>query len=113
GVGEGTYGAAAAQVSHPAKQGLVQAFSIYVDVLFVCMATGRLIVITDSYRVVNDAGEVIHAGQVSADLGTGGANAQVAIDTVFPGYGTALVAIDSLPFAFTGQDAGYLVASSN
>ncbi|WP_028849515.1 alanine/glycine:cation symporter family protein [Thermocrispum municipale] len=113
GVGEGTYGAAAAQVSHPAKQGLVQAFSIYVDVLFVCMATGLLIVITDSYRVVNDAGEVIHAGQVSADLVTGGANAQVAIDTVFPGFGSALVAIAIFLFAFTSQVAFYYIASSN
>ncbi|MCV7519085.1 alanine:cation symporter family protein, partial [Micrococcus luteus] len=33
GVGEGTYAAGAADVSHPAKQGLVQAFSIYIDTL--------------------------------------------------------------------------------
>lgn len=33
GVGEGTYAAGAAEVSHPAKQGLVQTFSIYIDTL--------------------------------------------------------------------------------
>src|SRR5690606_13151071 len=39
--GQGTapHAAAAAEVSHPAKQGLVQAFSVYVDTLFVCTAT--------------------------------------------------------------------------
>src|SRR5690606_19710078 len=39
--GQGTapHAAAAAEVSHPAKQGLVQAFSVYVDTLFVCSAT--------------------------------------------------------------------------
>src|SRR5690606_685716 len=39
--GQGTapHAAAAAEVSHPVKQGLVQGFSIYVDTLFVCTAT--------------------------------------------------------------------------
>src|SRR5690606_19471642 len=39
--GQGTapHAAAAAEVSHPIKQGLVQGFSVYVDTLFVCTAT--------------------------------------------------------------------------
>ena len=113
GVGEGTYGAAAAQVSHPAKQGLVQAFSIYVDVLFVCMATGLLIVATDSYNVITPIGEVLHQGNIPADLVTGGANAQAAIDTVFPGFGSVFVALAIFLFAFTSQVAFYYIASSN
>ena len=113
GVGEGTYGAAAARVSHPAKQGLVQAFSIYVDVLFVCMATGLLIVATDSYRVVTPLGDVIHEGAISANVVTGGANAQIAIDTVFPGFGSFFVALAIFLFAFTSQVAFYYIASSN
>lgn len=38
--GQGTapHAAAAAEVSHPYKQGLVQGFSVYVDTLFVCTA---------------------------------------------------------------------------
>ena len=39
GQGTGPHHAAAAEVSHPAKQGLVQAFSVYVDTLLVCSAT--------------------------------------------------------------------------
>ncbi|MCP5961696.1 alanine:cation symporter family protein, partial [Klebsiella pneumoniae] len=39
GQGTGPHAAAAAEVQHPAQQGFVQAFSIYVDTLFVCSAT--------------------------------------------------------------------------
>src|SRR5690606_41321377 len=38
--------AAAAATSHPAKQGLVQAFSVYIDTLLVCTATALIIHIT-------------------------------------------------------------------
>jgi hypothetical protein len=52
--GQGTapHSAAAAEVSHPAKQGLVQAFSVYVDTLFVCTATAFMILFTGQYNVV-------------------------------------------------------------
>ncbi len=43
GQGTGPHAAAAAEVSHPSKQGLVQAFSVYIDTLFVCTATALII----------------------------------------------------------------------
>src|SRR5690606_14504404 len=39
GQGTGPHAAAAAEVQHPAQQGYVQAFSVYVDTLLVCTAT--------------------------------------------------------------------------
>ena len=51
GLGEATFAAAAARTSHPAKQGLVQAFSVYIDTLFVCSATGFMLLITGLYNV--------------------------------------------------------------
>ncbi len=39
GQGTGPHAAAAANVDHPAQQGLVQSFSIYIDTLLVCSAT--------------------------------------------------------------------------
>lgn len=45
GQGTGPHAAAAAEVSHPSKQGLVQAFSVYIDTLFVCTATALIILI--------------------------------------------------------------------
>jgi Na+/alanine symporter len=51
GQGTGPHAAAAAEVQHPAQQGLVQAFSVYVDTLFVCSATAFMILITGAYNV--------------------------------------------------------------
>ena len=51
GQGTGPHAAAAAEVEHPAQQGLVQAFSVYVDTLFVCSATAFMILITNQYYV--------------------------------------------------------------
>src|SRR3546814_976499 len=51
--GQGTapHAAAAAEVSHPAKQGLVQAFSVYIDTIFVCTTTALMILFTGQYNV--------------------------------------------------------------
>ena len=49
--GTGPHASSAAAVSHPAKQGLVQAFSVYIDTLFVCSATGFMLLITGLYNV--------------------------------------------------------------
>ena len=43
GQGTGPHAAAAAEVSHPAKQGYVQAFSIYFDTAIVCTSTAFMI----------------------------------------------------------------------
>ena len=59
GQGTGPHSAAAAEVSHPAKQGYVQAFSIYVDTLLVCSATAFIILSTGMYNVVAPAGGMI------------------------------------------------------
>ena len=56
GQGTGPHAAAAAEVEHPAQQGLVQAFSVYIDTLFVCSATAFMILITGAYNVHKDEG---------------------------------------------------------
>ncbi len=49
--GQGTgHAAAAAEVSHPAKQGFAQSFSVYVDTLFVCSATAFIIISTGMFN---------------------------------------------------------------
>lgn len=55
GQGTGPHAAAAANVQHPAQQGLVQAFSIYIDTLLVCSATAFMIIITGAYNVQGPA----------------------------------------------------------
>uniref|UniRef100_UPI0028AD1449 alanine/glycine:cation symporter family protein n=1 Tax=Stenotrophomonas sp. TaxID=69392 RepID=UPI0028AD1449 len=51
GQGSGPHAAAASEVSHPAKQGYVQAFAIYFDTMMVCTATAFLILAAGTYNV--------------------------------------------------------------
>src|SRR5690606_24713823 len=85
GVGEGTYGSAAADVSHPVKQGLVQGFSIYIDTLFVCMATGLMIVVTGSFNVQTADGRVLAENLPGTEAGP--AYTQEAVGSVLSGAG--------------------------
>ena len=52
GQGTGPIVAAAARVSHPVKQGLVQAFSVYIDTLLVCSATALMILACRTYNII-------------------------------------------------------------
>ena len=111
--GQGTapHAAAAAEASHPVKQGLVQAFSVYVDTLFVCTATALMILFTGQYNVVNPKGgflvENVKGLAVGADY------TQAAINTEFPSLGSGFVSIALLFFAFTTIMAYYYIAETN
>ncbi|OLO28193.1 sodium:alanine symporter [Alkalihalophilus pseudofirmus] len=111
GQGTGPHAAAAAEVSHPAKQGLVQAFSVYIDTLLVCSATAFMILFTGMYNVVDGAGNTIvnFIGEVPAGAGY----TQAAIESVLPGFGAAFVAVALFFFAFTTIMAYYYMAETN
>lgn len=111
GQGTGPHPAAAAEVSHPAKQGLVQAFSVYVDTLFVCSATGFMILLTGKYNVNNPAGGFIVENLPGVDVGP--AYTQMAVDTLIPGFGAGFVSIALFFFAFTTLMAYYYYAEQN
>lgn len=111
GQGTGPIAAAAAEVSHPAKQGLVQAFSVYVDTLFVCSATGFMILITGKYNTVNPAGGFLKEGLPGVPYGP--AFTQEAVSTLIPGFGSAFVAIALFFFAFTTLMAYAYYAEAN
>ncbi len=53
GQGTGAIVAAAAKVNHPVKQGLVQAFSVYIDTLLVCTATAMMILACQTYNIID------------------------------------------------------------
>ncbi len=99
GMGSGAQAAAAAEVSHPAKQGLAQSFSVYVDTLFVCTATALMILSTGRYNVVDTNSNFIVQNVPNVEAGTG--YTQAAIDTLLPGFGSAFIAIAIFFFAFT------------
>jgi AGCS family alanine or glycine:cation symporter len=111
--GQGTapHAAAAAEVSHPAKQGLVQAFSVYVDTLIICTATAFMILMTGLYNVAGPEGAMLYEGIAGAEAGP--AYVQASFDTVLPGFGSGILAIALLFFAFTTIIAYYYVAETN
>jgi alanine or glycine:cation symporter, AGCS family len=111
--GQGTapHAAAAAEVSHPAKQGLVQAFSVYVDTWFVCSATAFMILITGMYNVTPEGKAPIV--QTLGDVEPGPIFTQKAVETVFPGFGAPFVAVALFFFAFTTIMAYYYMAETN
>ena len=111
GQGTGPHPAAAAEVSHPAKQGLVQGFSVYVDTLFVCTATAFMIIITGAYNVMGKAGEAIVEQLPGVEAGPG--YTQAAVESVMPGFGGIFVAIALFFFAFTTILAYYYIAETN
>lgn len=117
GQGTGPHAAAAAEVSHPAKQGLVQAMAVYIDTLFICSATAFMILSTDMYRTYDNgstSGNVIYLGEPQvADVTIGPAFTQQALDTVHSGWGGPFVAIALLFFAFTTIVAYYYMAETN
>ncbi|QCU79638.1 alanine:cation symporter family protein (plasmid) [Citricoccus sp. SGAir0253] len=111
GVGEGTYGSAAASVTHPAKQGLVQSFSIFIDTVVVCFATGIMIVMTGSYNVFRDSGDPVVTNLEGIEAGS--AYTQEAVNSALPGFGPGFVAIALFFFAFTTLVAFYYIAHTN
>lgn len=111
GQGSGTHAAAAAEVSHPAKQGYVQAFSVYIDTLLVCSATAFLILSTGMYNVAApDGGWMIHA-LPGVEVGPG--FTQHAVEATLPGWGKGFVALALLFFASTTVLACYYIAETN
>jgi AGCS family alanine or glycine:cation symporter len=111
GQGTGPQAAAAAEVAHPAQQGLVQAFSVYVDTLLVCSATGFMILITGAYNTVDKSGRFLAQNLPGVEAGP--AWTQSAIDTVFKGFGSQFVAIALFFFAFTTLMAYAYYTESN
>lgn len=111
GQGTGTHAAAAAEVSHPAKQGLVQSFSIYIDTLLVCSATAFMILFTGMYNTQAPSGKFIVQNVPGLEAGPG--YTQAAVESALPGFGSGFVAISLLFFAFTTIMAYYYIAETN
>ncbi len=86
GVGSAPNASASAKVSHPAKQGLVQTLSVYIDTLLLCTATALMCLST---------------GIVPSPALSGAPYVQTAISTVFGGIGPIFITVAMVMFAFT------------
>ena len=112
GQGTGAIVSAAADVPHPAQQGLAQAFSVYVDTLLVCTATALMILSSGTYNILDSkTGEILFAG--APELANNYVNyTQSAVNTVFSGFGSQFVSIAMIFFAFSTIMAYYFYAET-
>ncbi len=86
GVGSAPNAAAAADVTHPAKQGLVQMLSVFIDTLLICTATAMM---------------CLCSGLVPSESVTGAVFVQNALAVDFGSFGFVFVTVALLLFAFT------------
>ncbi len=123
GQGTGPIVAAAAKVSHPVKQGLVQAFSVYIDTLLVCTATALMILACQTYNIL-DSVQVTGTGEAAVSYLQQNPNAPLGEPGVFytisaigtligQRAGANLVSIALFFFAFTTIMAYYYYAETN
>jgi len=114
GQGTGPHAAAAAEVEHPAQQGLVQAFSVYIDTLFICTATAFMILITQSYNVQLAGSSTFIVQNIAGDIAANSpAFTQIAVESMFAGIGKPFIALALFFFSFTTLLAYYFIAENN
>lgn len=92
--------AATASVSHPVKQGLIQALGVYTDSILVCTATAFIILVSDVS--LHDSNGIVLTQQ-AIDAGLGGGSS----------LGSTFVCIAITLFAFTSIIANYYYGETN
>ncbi|MFZ2553863.1 alanine/glycine:cation symporter family protein, partial [Psychrobacter urativorans] len=115
GQGTGPHAAAAAEVEHPSQQGLVQAFSVYVDTLLVCSATAFMILTMGTYNIqgtLPDGQFIVQNVAATTEINSP-AFTQMAMESVYGVYGNTFIAIAVFFFAFTTILAYYYIAEVN
>lgn len=99
GMGSAPNAAAAADVSHPVKQGLVQIVSVFIDTLIICTTTIFIILCTGQYEV---------GGKLN-----GIPLVQQSVSAVFGEVGIAILTASVALFAFTSLIGNYFYAEFN
>lgn len=97
GMGSAPNAAAAAHVSHPVKQGLIQTLAVFTDTILVCSATAFIILMSGIVPEGNDGIQIT----------------QQALETQVGGWAPAFVAIAILFFAFSSLISNYYYGETN
>lgn len=115
GQGTGPHAAAAAEVEHPSQQGLVQAFSVYVDTILVCSATAFMILTMGTYNIQGTLpdGQFIVQNVAATTEINAPAFTQMAMESVYGSFGDTFIAVAVFFFAFTTILAYYYIAEVN
>ena len=90
--------AATAHVSHPVKQGLIQALGVFTDTLLVCSCTAFLVLISGLYNTEGVQGIQLTQASMESQVGS---------------WGTIFVAIAIILFAFSSIIGNYYYGEAN
>lgn len=99
GMGSAPNASASASVSHPAKQGLVQVLSVFIDTLLICSATAMMLLISGVEGVPNVLDGIPFV--------------QKAISTNVGQWGIHFITFSIFAFAFSSIIGNYYYAESN
>ena len=104
GIGSAPNAAASADVSHPAKQGLVQMLSVFIDTILICSSTAFMILCTnlDASAYVDAAGNTMNAAYIQDSLVAN-----------FGPAGSVFITVALTLFAFTTLVGNYFYAEMN
>ena len=111
GMGCGAIVSAAAECSHPVKQGLIQAFSIYVDTLFIGTSTALIVLLTGTFDVIDGAGNLLISQTDGIEAGIKWT--QHALMSTFGTWSGKVLAIIIVLFVFTSMTGYCYQAESN
>ena len=90
--------AATAAVSHPVKQGLIQALGVYTDTLLVCSCTAFVILISGLYDTPELNGIALTQASLNAEIGA---------------FGSTFIAVAIFLFAFSSIIGNYYYGEAN
>ncbi|MBM6828861.1 alanine:cation symporter family protein [Anaerotignum lactatifermentans] len=112
GQGSGAIVAASASCKHPAEQGLIQSLSVIIDTLLVCTCSALIILLTETYNVVDASGSFIVSNVPDVEYGILWAQNALVNGLGANWVGQVLSAIVVL-FVFTSLLGYYYQAESN
>lgn len=99
GMGSAPNAAAAADVSHPVKQGMVQVISVFIDTIIICSTTVFIILCTDQFTYGGDFNGIPLV--------------QKSVQSMFGEIGVGIITVSVALFAFTSLIGNYFYAEFN
>src|SRR5699024_11309708 len=98
GMGSVPNAAATANISHPAKQGLVQSLGVFFDTIIICSATAFIIILAGLYNTSQEDGIILTQDSLAVHVGS---------------WAPYFVAVAILFFAFSSIIGNYYYGETN
>lgn len=98
GMGSAPNAAATSTVSHPAKQGLIQVFGVFIDTLLICTSTAFVVLLSDMHQTEGLSGIQLTQAALSSQVGS---------------WGSSFITLCIFLFAFSSILGNYYYGESN